>query len=223
MALLKSKDYQPEVDANGGVVAQDQIQFNGLAAAPTDADLAAGRLYYDTVLGGLYAYISGNWVCINTANTTNLTLGGAVTFSGAHTTTFTVGATTTLTLPATGTLATLAGAETLSSKTLTTPIANGLKVATTAKSATFTATAAQYFFPITTGSSADVVANLPASSGSGQVYIFKKVDAGTNHVVITPAGSDKIDGASTSTITAQYGTRAVIDGAAGYWSIISVI
>lgn len=52
-----------------------------------------------------------------------ITLGGAVTYSGAFTTTFTVTANTSVTLPTAGTLATLAGAETLSNKTVTGPSA----------------------------------------------------------------------------------------------------
>lgn len=49
-----------------------------------------------------------------------ITLGGSLTFSGAHTTAFTVSNNTSVTLPTTGTLATLAGAETLTNKTITT-------------------------------------------------------------------------------------------------------
>jgi hypothetical protein len=53
-----------------------------------------------------------------------ITLGGNLTTSGAFATTFTVGATTNVTLPSTGTLATLAGTETFSSKTLSSPVIN---------------------------------------------------------------------------------------------------
>ena len=73
-----------------------------------------------------------------------LTMGGNLTTSGAHTTTFITTDDTELTLPTTGTLATLDGLETLTQKTLTSPILtaptlgvatatsiNGLKIDTT--------------------------------------------------------------------------------------------
>jgi len=64
-----------------------------------------------------------------------VTLTGAFVRSGAHSLTLTTTATTTLTLPTTGTLATLAGTETLSAKTLTSPI---ITTAPTAAGATWT-------------------------------------------------------------------------------------
>ena len=65
-----------------------------------------------TVITGQY----GGTGVANTGKT--ITLGGNFTTSGAHTTTLTVTAATTVTLPTTGTLATLAGAETLTNKTI---------------------------------------------------------------------------------------------------------
>lgn len=63
-----------------------------------------------------------SWVLNNVDRTIdiagNLTFAGAFTTSGAHATTLTMTAPTTLTLPTTGTLATLAGAETLTNKTI---------------------------------------------------------------------------------------------------------
>ena len=50
--------------------------------------------------------------------TSTITIGGNLTFSGAYGVTFTSTNTTSLTLPTTGTLATLAGAETLTNKTM---------------------------------------------------------------------------------------------------------
>lgn len=54
----------------------------------------------------------------------NLSLGGNFTTSGAFNTTLTATGTTAVTLPTTGTLATLAGSETLTNKTLTSPTIN---------------------------------------------------------------------------------------------------
>ncbi len=51
-----------------------------------------------------------------------VTLAGALTISGAYDLTLTLSASTSVTLPTTGTLATRAGSETLTNKTLTTPI-----------------------------------------------------------------------------------------------------
>lgn len=62
-----------------------------------------------------------------------ITIGGAVTFTGSFTTTLTVTANTTVTLPVTGTLATLAGSETFTNKTHTSPILNSGTIGTILK------------------------------------------------------------------------------------------
>jgi hypothetical protein len=72
-----------------------------------------------TVIAGQYGGTGVN----NSGKT--ITLGGNLTTSGAHATTFTTTGTTGVTLPTTGTLATLAGTETFTNKTLTTPDING--------------------------------------------------------------------------------------------------
>lgn len=58
------------------------------------------------------------------SNTGTVTLGGNFTTSGAFTTTLTVTANTNVTLPTTGTVATRAGSETFTNKTITAPILN---------------------------------------------------------------------------------------------------
>jgi hypothetical protein len=67
--------------------------------------------------------IAGQYGGTGVANTgKTITIGGNFTTSGAHTTTLTTSGNTSVTLPTTGTLATLAGTETLSNKTFTTPV-----------------------------------------------------------------------------------------------------
>jgi hypothetical protein len=67
--------------------------------------------------------IAGQYGGTGVANTgKTITVGGNFTTSGAHTTTLTTSGNTSVTLPTTGTLATLAGTETLSNKTFTTPV-----------------------------------------------------------------------------------------------------
>ncbi len=69
-----------------------------------------------TVVAGQYGGTGVN----NSGKT--ITLGGNLVTSGAFSTTLTVTANTSVTLPVTGTLATLAGTETLTNKTLTAPV-----------------------------------------------------------------------------------------------------
>lgn len=66
------------------------------------------------------------------------------------------------------------------------------------KSASYSvlATDQRVFFDVTVGSSADVTMTLPNSSSAlkGALFLFRKIDAGTKHLLITPGGSDGIDG-----------------------------
>ena len=97
------------------------------AAGQSGVSIAVGEkafVYYNgtdyvkvasTVVSGIVGPANGGTGVSNNAAST-------LTISGAFTTALTVTGTTAVTLPTTGTLATLAGTETLTNKTLTTPI-----------------------------------------------------------------------------------------------------
>ncbi|HTK05133.1 MAG TPA: hypothetical protein VL500_06105 [Candidatus Eisenbacteria bacterium] len=109
----------------------------GLAVFATSPTLVTPAL-------GVATATSLNKVAI-TAPTTSATLaladGSTLATSGANSLTFATTGSTSLTLPATGTLATLAGAETLTNKTLTTPRMATINDANGAGALTFNATA----------------------------------------------------------------------------------
>lgn len=91
--------------------------YDVTVAATSSTALTAGRiLSLDVVNAARSIKLAGN---IDIAG--NLTTAGAFTTSGAYSVTFTSTATTSLTLPTTGTLATLAGSETFTNKTITSP------------------------------------------------------------------------------------------------------
>ena len=100
--------------------------YVGQATITTLGTIGTGT-WQGSVIAGEY----GGTGVANTGKT--ITLGGNFTTSGAHSTALTTTANTTLTLPVTGTLATLAGTETFTNKTLTSPV-----IATIVNSGTLT-------------------------------------------------------------------------------------
>jgi hypothetical protein len=111
--------------------------------------------------------------------TKTITLGGNFTHTGAHTLTLTTTANTNVTLPTTGTLATLAGTESLSNKTIT---ASSFSGTTIAASGLVTFTNTTDAGPLNTAS---VVL-------SGGLSVAKKIYVGTN-IVGSGAATSSID------------------------------
>lgn len=99
----------------GAETITNKVSYNGLVVTANTGVVTTG-----TWNGSLVAGQYGGTGVANTGKT--ITLGGNFTTSGAFTTTLTVTGNTNVTLPTTGTLATLAGTEVFTNKTLTTPI-----------------------------------------------------------------------------------------------------
>lgn len=153
--------------------------FNVTIRATSSVVLTAGRiLTVDMVNGARTISLAGS-----------LTLAGALTTAGAYATTFTMTAATGVTFPTTGTLATLAGAEALTNKSI-----NGMTV--TASTGTFTLTNAKTL----TVSDTTTLANAAITLGNGKVLtVSDSVTLGTNS--ITFAGGEVITYTATNALT----------------------
>jgi hypothetical protein len=157
------------------------VNYVGQSSINTLGTIATGT-WQGTVIAGEY----GGTGVANTGKT--ITLGGNLTTSGAHTTTLTTTANTTLTLPVTGTLATLAGTETLSSKTIT-----GSSIGSSSPStAAFTTLAASGAVTFTSATDAS---NLTTAAVvlSGGLSVTKAMYVGTN-ITGAGAGTSTLDG-----------------------------
>ena len=153
--------------------------YIGQTSITTLGTVATGT-WQATVIAGQYGGTGVN----NSGKT--ITLGGNLVTSGAFATTLTVTNTTNVTLPTTGTLATLAGTETFTNKTLTSPTINSGAI-----SGTFTGAA--------TFSGAITISNATASSSTttGALIVTGGVGVGgTIYVGANLTGA----GAATSTL-----------------------
>jgi hypothetical protein len=113
MNLLTGKAYY--------IAGTSVLNATTLGSGVTGSSLTSvGTIGTGTWQGTLVAGQYGGTGVNNSGKT--ITLGGNLTTSGAFATTFTTTSTTSVTLPTSGTLATLAGTETFTNKTLTNPI-----------------------------------------------------------------------------------------------------
>lgn len=78
-----------------------------------------------------------------------------------------------------------------------------------------------WFYPVDTTAGA-ITVNLPAATGNlGKQYVIKRI-AGANNVVITPNGSDTIDGSATFTLNTSASLWIVSNGDASWYRIVPV-
>lgn len=89
----------------------------------------------------------------------------------------------------------------------------------TAISASATPAPHDRYIACTSGSSSDQTYTLPAATGTGRIITVKKIDSGTKACIVAGAGSDKLDGAASFTLGAQYQTLTVFDRASAVWDI----
>lgn len=118
---------------NAGLTATDTLKLRGRDVdgagwidilTITSANTVTADLYTSTTIGGQYVYRAGGTDIPPADGGTGVSNGAnnTITFTGNYSLGLTLSNNTSVTLPTTGTLSTLAGAETLTNKTLTTPV-----------------------------------------------------------------------------------------------------
>ena len=153
------------IDISPNYVGQTSITTLGTITTGTWNGAVIGAAYGGTGIANNAAYTITLGGAISTA--------GAFTLSGAYSTTLTLTANTSVTLPTTGTLATLAGSESLSNKTITSSSFSGTTVAASGN-VTFTSS-----------TDASALGTAPVVL-SGGLSVAKSIYVGTN---ITGAGA----------------------------------
>jgi hypothetical protein len=99
-------------------------------------------------------------------------------------------------------------------------VTGGFKLGVTAATAAFTANSSNDIIRL----SGTFTASLPAAIGQGKVFYFKNYGVGT--ASISASGADRIDGAITSQLTAQYQRLVIADVSGGtgttggFWDIL---
>ena len=64
-----------------------------------------------------------------------------------------------------------------------------------------------------------VVSLVPAFNFQDKVMAVKKIDAGSGPIVITPDGSETIDGTVSYTVSGQFTTVQIVSDGDGWWVI----
>lgn len=88
------------------------------------------------------------------------------------------------------------------------------------KTTTFNASRAEDVY-LCSDAGASFTGTLPAASGSMKRFVFKKTNSSTNAVTIARAGSDTIDGATSTSLNTQYECVELQSDGSASWSVIS--
>ena len=159
--------------------------YVGQTSITTLGTIATGT-WQGTIVGPTYGGTG-----VNNGSKT-ITLGGNFTHSGAHTLTLTTTANTSITLPTTGTVATLAGTETFTNKTIQGATITGGSINNTPIGASTASTAA--FTTLTANGATTFTASTASnSSTTGAVVVTGGVGVGGN-IYGAGAGTSTLDG-----------------------------